>query len=308
MSKGGEASYHDAMTRFAYDEFSYFHENVAEWALDVPIPAVARVTFTTAHGTLSGLQWGPSDPDIVLLHGGAQNAHTWDTTLLALGRPALALDLPGHGHSDPSPYGLSSVVGHAEAVVAALDQLPTRPRVLVGMSLGGLTALLVARDRPTAIAHLVLVDITPGVTAAKAKHITDFVNGPTSFDSLEALLERTKAFNPTRSESSLRRGILHNARQLEDGTWVWRHQQHGPATLEAPPTGDLWAVISDLAMPLTLLRGRAAGSVVTDEDIDEWHRRRPEAPVVDVPRAGHSIQGDDPVTLAETLAGVLHQG
>ena len=34
-----------------------------------------------------------------LIHGGAQNAHTWDTVALALDRPLVALDLPGHGHS-----------------------------------------------------------------------------------------------------------------------------------------------------------------------------------------------------------------
>ena len=39
-------------------------------------------------------------PNSVLLHGGGQNAHTWDTVALALDRPLLAVDLPGHGHSD----------------------------------------------------------------------------------------------------------------------------------------------------------------------------------------------------------------
>ena len=34
------------------------------------------------------------------MHGGAQNAHTWDTVALALDRPLVAVDLPGHGHSD----------------------------------------------------------------------------------------------------------------------------------------------------------------------------------------------------------------
>src|SRR3546814_11246731 len=41
-------------------------------------------------------------------------------------------------------------------------------------------------------------------------------------------------FNPTRSESSLRRGILHNAVQLDDGSWVWRHSRwrlSGDATI-----------------------------------------------------------------------------
>ena len=37
---------------------------------------------------------------MVFLHGGGQNAHTWDTVALALDRPLVAVDLPGHGHSD----------------------------------------------------------------------------------------------------------------------------------------------------------------------------------------------------------------
>ena len=49
---------------------------------------------------LSALVWGEGPPELVLLHGGAQNAHTWDTVALALERPLLAIDLPGHGHSD----------------------------------------------------------------------------------------------------------------------------------------------------------------------------------------------------------------
>ena len=63
----------------------------------------------------------------------------------------------------------------------------------------------------------------PGVNAEKAAPITNFVNGPASFDSFDELLARTIEHNPGRSESSLRRGILHNAVQREDGSWVWRY-------------------------------------------------------------------------------------
>ena len=42
-------------------------------------------------------------------------------------------------------------------------------------------------------------------------------------DSFDEILERTMLFNPTRSESSLRRGILHNAKERADGKWVWRY-------------------------------------------------------------------------------------
>jgi pimeloyl-ACP methyl ester carboxylesterase len=164
--------------------------------------------------------------------------------------------------------------------------------------------LLVASERPDLVRRLVLIDITPGVNSDKARHITNFVNGPATFDNFDELLARTIEHNPTRSVSSLRRGILHNAVQRADGTWVWRHQQHSPTTLEAPPVADLSATVATLTMPVTLLRGMSAGSVVDDDDEAELRRRLPSAQVIHVEGAGHSIQGDQPVKLAELLEGI----
>jgi pimeloyl-ACP methyl ester carboxylesterase len=285
-----------------YDEFSLFHENIDEWNLQVTVPPVQRF-FVAVDGLrqLSGLRWGVGAPEFVLVHGGAQNAHTFDTVALALQRPLVALDLPGHGHSDPSPYGNSAVSMHARDVARAIEQLTSEPVPLVGMSLGGLTSIVVASERADLVATLVLIDITPGVNADKARHITNFVNGPATFDNFDELLARTVEHNPTRSVSSLRRGILHNAVQRSDGTWVWRHQQHGPSTLEAPPVRDLWDTLGSLSMPVTLVRGMARGSVVDDEDVDELLTRLPEAAVITVEGAGHSVQGDQPVALANIL-------
>jgi pimeloyl-ACP methyl ester carboxylesterase len=76
-------------------------DNAAEAGLTLStLPPVSRTSFTLADGqTVSALAWGGAPPELVLLHGGGQNAHTWDTLALALGRPLLAVDLPGHGHS-----------------------------------------------------------------------------------------------------------------------------------------------------------------------------------------------------------------
>ncbi len=161
--------------------------------------------------------------------------------------------------------------------------------------------MLVASERPDLVSQLVLIDITPGVNADKARHITNFVNGPATFDNFDDLLARTIEHNPTRSVSSLRRGILHNAIQQPDGTWVWRHQQHGPASLEAPPVSDLWERVGSLRVPVALVRGMAPGSVVDDEDEAELRRLQPEATVVHIEGAGHSIQGDQPLLLAQVI-------
>lgn len=285
-----------------YDEFSMFEENLREWGLDAAIPPVRRF-FVSVDGLrqLSGLRWGEGEPELVLVHGGAQNAHTYDTVALALGRALLAPDLPGHGHSDPSPYPPAAIASHARDLGRALEQLIDRPLPLVGMSLGGLCSILVAAERPDLVRRLVLIDITPAVTDEKARHILDFVNGPATFADFDELLARTVAHNPTRSVSSLRRGILHNAVQQPDGTWVWRHQLHPRGTLSAPETGDLWERLGSLRVPVALVRGMGVGSVVDDADEEELLRRVPGASVVRVADAGHSIQGDQPVELAAIL-------
>lgn len=300
---------HQAGGRVDYDEFGLFHENASEYGLGFGSPPdVRRVSTATADGrTISSLRWGTGSPQALLIHGGAQNAHTWDTVALALDRPLVAPDLPGHGHSDSPAPGLGTAPAASAAdLVPVVEELAPDASVLVGMSLGGLTAIALATLRPDLVHRLILVDITPGVTGDKAKAIHDFVHGPATFPSFEDLLARTTEFNPTRSESSLRRGILHNALQLDDGSWVWRHRRAdytamGEADGARPDISVLWDELEALTVPVTLVRGMRPQSVVDDADVAELARRRPNADVVEVD-AGHSVQGDAPLELAAIIA------
>jgi pimeloyl-ACP methyl ester carboxylesterase len=302
--------------RIDYDEFGYFHENADEFGLPYGgPPAVRRAAIAVAHDrALSALVWGDADPEIVLLHGGAQNAHTWDTVAMALGRPLVAIDLPGHGHSDgPAALtgGQTATDARAGDVATAIRALAPDARAVVGMSMGGLTAIALAGLAPELVRALVLVDVTPGVTGAKAKAITDFVRGPASFGSFDDILARTIEHNPTRTVSSLRRGILHNAVQQEDGSWVWRYRRHDPDAPvdaeEAPVEGtaieyaSLWEVLGAVDVPVLLVRGMRPQSVVDDDDEAELVRRLPSAQVVRIDEAGHSVQGDTPVELAGVI-------
>lgn len=291
-----------------YDEFGLFAENIAEYGIDSSVtPIVKRVSVGVAKDrSLSALVWGDTDPRLVLVHGGAQNAHTWDTVALALGVSLVALDLAGHGHSDWRDDGLYSHDNLAADVAVAIEQLAPHALAVVGMSLGGLTALAVADREPHLVKNLVLVDITPGVNAQKAKAVIDFINGPQSFASFDEILARTRQHNPTRSESSLRRGILHNAHQLTNGSWQWRYDRRGHARSNdvdhqiADEVSPLWDAISKLACPLFVFRG-GSSPVVDDADIAEVKRRKALAEIVVVEGAGHSIQGDRPVELARLL-------
>ena len=285
--------------RVPYDEFSYFHENAEEF--DIPWsgpPIVRRVSVEVEPGrSLSALVWGDTEPEIVLLHGGAQNSHTWDTVALALGRPLVAIDLPGHGHSDAAKNGSTDVRTNAADIALVIRALAPDAQLVVGMSLGGVTAIALADCAPDLVRRLALVDITPGVDGPKSQAIANFVNGPESFPSFDELLARTIEFNPTRTEASLRRGILHNAEQLDDGSWVWRYRRLGDGA-ERPDFAPLWDVVGSIESPLLLIRGMLPQSVVDDADEAELRRRNPDAAVIHVMDAGHSIQGDQPVELA----------
>jgi pimeloyl-ACP methyl ester carboxylesterase len=290
-----------------YDEFSMFHENAQEYGIPYSgPPAVRRVSVpVAADRNLSALLWGAEPAEIVLLHGGAQNAHTWDTVALALKRPLVAVDLPGHGHSDHRDDGPFGPRQNAVDVAVALRSLAPDAGLVVGMSLGGLTAIALATHAPELVRKLALIDVTPGVDRDKAAPIAQFIAGPDSFGSFDEILQRTIEFNPTRSESSLRRGVLHNAVERDDGRWVWRYQR--PRLLEATEMdipadfATLWDDVGQVAVPVMLVRGGATGTVVDDKDEAELRKRQPSARVQLVEGAGHSIQGDKPLELAQLL-------
>lgn len=286
--------------RVEYDEFSYFQDNASEVGLpwNGP-PEVARRFVNLADGRrMSALVWGSKTPEVMFLHGGSQNAHTWDTVALALGEPLIAMDLPGHGHADGGANGSVNPWSNADDVAAVIRELAAGSVHLVGMSLGGLTSLAVADAHPDLVKSVLLVDITPGVTAEKSSMIADFVSGPKSFANFDELLARTIQYNPTRTESSLRRGILHNAEQLDDGTWRWRYSRMQTGGAKRPEFSVLWEALSHLKVPLCLARGMLSQSVVDDADEAEVLQRQPGARIEHFPDAGHSLQGDTPIELA----------
>lgn len=293
--------------RVPYDEFSYFEDNATEVGLSYTGPPTVRRASVAVDDDreLSALVWGIESPEIVFLHGGAQNAHTWDTVALALNRPLVAIDLPGHGHSDGGKNGSLNVFANAEDIATVIRELAPNASMVVGMSLGGMTSVALAGHAPELVERLALIDVTPGVDGPKAQQIANFINGPESFPNFDELLSRTIEFNPTRTESSLRRGILHNALQLDDGSWVWRYRRMMETGGEHPDFSSLWEVIGESSMPLLLARGMLPQSVVDDADEAELLKRRPDALVIRVEQAGHSIQGDQPVELARILETFL---
>jgi esterase len=287
------------------DEFVSLAEAAAELGLSGrSLPVVTRLSLPVGRGqNLSVVRWGSDEPEIVFLHGGGQNARTWDLVALALGRPAVAVDLPGHGRSDWRPDRDYWPWRNAEAIQVVLDALAFRPVVLVGMSLGGLTGIRLARLRPDAVRGLVVVDVTPGVSARTAamdrrqRGTTALIGGPASFASLEEMVDLAVQASPRRPAAAVRRGVVHNARRLPDGRWAWRYDTIGRPDDGPVDFAPLWDDLAAVRVPALLVRG-GESAFVADADEQEFLRCQPTAHSRTVHGAGHSVQSDRPAELA----------
>ncbi|MBU4465392.1 MAG: alpha/beta hydrolase [Actinobacteria bacterium] len=304
------------VTDTAFDEFSFLPSQASDAGIEGPLPRGERVTLALADGrSLSALRYGDGAPVVTFLHGAGLNAHTWDTTILALGLPALAIDLAGHGDSswrDDFAY-VAPVL--APDVVAALETWIDAPQVLVGQSLGGLVAARVAASRPDLVRELVVVDITPGIDPnGNARQIRAFFAGPTDWASRDDLVDRALSFGLGGSRSAAERGVYLNSRVRPDGRVEWKHhfahlaaaQANAASTAEATTPDAVSAALSaggwdDLAAvtsPITLIRGDRG--YVTEADAADFAARVPAASVV-VVHTGHNVQEEIPVELGVRL-------
>ena len=107
------------------------------------------------------LSGDPGALAMVLLHALGEQAATWDQVVerFATRFRVVALDLRGHGSSTwPGTYSLTLM---RDDVLGVLDALDLRDLVLVGHSMGGAVAYLVAQAQPGRIARLVVEDAPP---------------------------------------------------------------------------------------------------------------------------------------------------
>lgn len=116
-----------------------------------------RLHYVAAGGAATGLK--TSGLSVVLVHGLGGSTLLWRLNIpaLATSHRVIALDLPGHGHSE-KPLADYSVGFLAEALAGLLDALGLERVALVGHSLGGHVCLRLALAQPERVARLVLVD------------------------------------------------------------------------------------------------------------------------------------------------------
>ena len=121
---------------------------------------------------------GSGSTPVLFLHSLAGNAGQWKAQIehLMSTRLALAVDLPGHGVSDPpegDDFSPSAVATEVSSIVDALDQPAV---VLVGHSYGASVAIALLAQRPAAVAGLLLVDPGPDMRKTPSMEVEGFLS------------------------------------------------------------------------------------------------------------------------------------
>jgi non-heme chloroperoxidase len=245
--------------------------------------------------------WGNDDDyPVLLLHGGGQTRHAWGGTaeaLAAQGWKAVSLDLRGHGDSEWALNGDYSFRSYANDCIAVCDNLG-RPPVLVGASLGGISALLAegGSDRQVAIG-LVMVDITHRSNPEGIQRIQEFMSsGLQGFATLEEAADAIAAYTPHRPRRVNPAGLMKVLRQRADGRWYWHWDPKFLASgRREAPTDDFQtlfeAAVDRVHIPTLLVRGLLS-DIVTEEGVRDFLAKVPTAKLVDVGGASHMVAGD----------------
>jgi pyruvate dehydrogenase E2 component (dihydrolipoamide acetyltransferase) len=225
-------------------------EHDAAEAVETPAPRMLEVAGTR----LRYLELGGGDgAPVLLLHGFGADLNSWMFTqpVLAEGHRALALDLPGHGGSgrDVGAGDGAALSAAVEGFLAALDPGPVH---LVGHSMGGAIAALLALRRPDLVRSLTLIapaGLGPDINAA---FIDGFVQASRRKDAVEVLqwlVHDPALVSRTMVEDVLRFKRLDGVTvALEAIARAWF-----PAGRQAL---DVTAAIRGLALPVQVIWGR----------------------------------------------------
>lgn len=258
------------------------------------------VKFSVGGGlALAGIRYAdPNANTALFLHGAGQTQYAWGAAanrVAQAGWHAITIDLRGHGESgwaSDADYSQDAFASDIESVVRSLPS----PPVIVGASLGGLTALIAQAERSPDVARaLVLVDIVPGMNSEEADRILVFMRAyPDGFESLEEAAAAVSRYLPHRPRPAEPSGLAKNLR-LTDGRYRWHwdpNLTNGPSGLGKKRDPERHrAAARSLRIPCLLVRG-ARSALVTDEGVQDFMQLVPHSQVADVSGAGHMVAGD----------------
>ncbi len=222
---------------------------------------------------------------MVLLHGLTANGSCW--TLIAHELEGeydvIMPDFRGHGKSSAPDYGYR-YEDHASDVVGLIHGLGISPPILIGHSMGGLVAAVVASHYPALIRGLVLADPT-FIDSRRQREIRDSdvadQHRRVLNSSLAEVVEDIRTRHPDRSLSTVE--IIARARL---------QTRMSAFDVLTPPNPEYGQLTGSINVPCLLLIGDAG--VVSAEVASELQLVNPKLQVVQIKDAGHGIFYDQP--------------
>jgi len=296
------------------------------------VPLGGRSGFAMIDGRqVHYLEWGQvRAPNVLCLHGGGQTAYMYEELGAALaGRyHVVAPDLPSHGDSDPvdgtEPRASRSeaearpgVGRHALAATLPplCEHFGMAPAVVVGASLGGITAITLGAARPDLVSGIVLIDIGHRLEEEGVRRIIGFMRAHDSFASLEDAATSIAAYLPHRKEVRPE-SLSRNLRQRADGRWVWKHglaRAWRADDVEADDLPDWRGILEGLAddaaalsCPVLVLRG-ADSDVLSNQGAEEVAAVIGDSRLRTVANAGHLAAGDNPESTVGLVSAFLSE-
>ena len=255
------------------------------------------------------LDWGNADkPKMLLLHGGAQTAHSWDFFALGIRDQyhVIALDQRGHGDSDWSEAGEYKVEDYIQDVDSFTDAIGFDSFVLVGLSMGGRNSFSFTATHPAKVRALVICDVGPETQKEGTDHIKEFLQDTEIFESFDWLVARVQRYNPRRPEEQIRGSLLNNLKKLPDGRWTWKHDRRNGIARDRgnEVTEKGWEYVRAVRCPTLIVRG-AESDVFAPGTAKKMQDSIPGSQLVEIPKAGHLVQGDNPVEFDKSVRKFL---
>jgi len=230
---------------------------------------------------------GAGDPPFVILHGMLGSSRNWLTAGrgLAAGRRALALDLRNHGMS---PHArVMSYEAMAEDVAAWMDANGVARAGLVGHSMGGKVAMLLACRRPARVHRLVVVDIAPRAYSWPERRAEFSAMNGLDLASLKSRADAESRLEARIPSLAMRKFLAANLERGAGGAWRW--QANLPVLTAALPEleGDPLGAADRFDGPTLFVTG-ARSAYVGPGDRDAIRGRFPSARITTLAGAGHN--------------------
>jgi pimeloyl-ACP methyl ester carboxylesterase len=260
----------------------------------------------------------PSKAPVLCLHGLTRNSRDFAALAarLAPARRVIVPDQRGRGRSQYDPnwmnYHPATYVGDMWTL---LRELSVERVIVIGTSLGGLMAMLMASMRPQMLAGVVLNDIGPELDAAGIARIQSYAGRlPPVRTWDDAAAQMKMIFSAALPDYDDRRWHEFARKSFDDDGGVPRlaaDPKIGDAVRSiAPPPNALqgmWLAFAQLrGIPSLALRG-AHSDLLSAATFERMQRELPELVAVTVPNRGHAPQLDEPQCLQaiEALLGGL---